>query len=233
MFDPLTDLLLTYAALGGFLGWLIGWATGLEGQVIIRSRLFKQNAKILLVFVPGRFFKRSIILLKKPEVNKDGQEIDVGEQPPIYKPVGSGAQYIFNRYGEAGTFDPEKVETGFYEPAEDAKLLLAESQKAQEDAKKYYSEGKNAEAEAKQKIAQEAYDRAISMTPRWYRQAPPSSYFFGNVHRQIQSRINAEVWAGLFGQLAKNAQILLIGGVALLLISTATLVIVVWKLVKI
>lgn len=233
MFDPLTDLMLVYAGLGAFLGYLVCWATNPEGQVIIRSRLLKQNAKIFLVFVPGRFFKRSIIVLKKPELNKDGQEVDLGEQPPIYKPVGSGAQYIFNRYGEAGAFDPEKVETGFYEPSDEAKALLADAANAQAEAKKYAGEGKNAEAEAKQKLAQEAYEKAISMTPRWYRQAPASSYFFGNIHRQIQSRINAEVWAGLFGQLAKNAQLLLIGGVALLLICTATLVIVVWKLVKI
>lgn len=232
MFDALTDLLLTYMSLGAGLGALGYYVTTAEGQVFVRSKFMKQNAKIHLEFVPGRFFKRSIILLKKPDVTKDGHEKDLGEQPPIYKPVGSGAQYIFSRYGEAGAFDPEKVETGFYEPTDEAKALLADAQKAQEEAKRYYSEGKNAEAEAKQKIAQEAYDRAISITPRWYRQNPPSSYFFGNIHRQILSRINAEVWAGLFGQLAKNAQILLIGGVALLLISTATLVIVVWKLVK-
>jgi hypothetical protein len=233
VFDALTDLMLVYMALGVGLGWLISWGMNAEGQVIIRSRLFKQNAKIFVQFVPGRFFKRSIILLKKPDFIKDGHEIDVGEQPPIYKPVGSGAQYIFNRYGEAGAFDPEKVETGFYEPTDEAKMLIAQSQAAQEEAKKYYADGKNEEAALKAKAAQEAYDKAVSITPRWYRQSPASSYFFGNIHRQIQSRINAEVWAGLFGQLAKNAMLLLYGGLAILLVSCATLVIVIWKLVKI
>jgi hypothetical protein len=144
MIDPLTDLLLVYAGIGGVLGYALKWATTIEGKWYIQSRILKKNAKVLVTWIPGRLFKQQLVI-PKTEAHHDkpsglgkllgrkesAHTLLLGwfrQDAPIYRKIGSATQYIFNRQGDTNAFDLEKIEYGVYQHTQESSDLLKQAQ---------------------------------------------------------------------------------------------------------
>lgn len=188
--SPLMDLMLQYMLMGAMLGYFIHWSKTPEGEYWIQTRLLKKNALILLTLIPGRSFTTEVIVPKTEQYQKKPGQMQklmaalhfsekaepsdhtvllgwFRADAPIYRKMGSGVKYLFNRLGEAPAFDPEKVETGYYAPDKTAEKIYAEAnavlernkdlgaqyQNLLEERKKLLEENKEEEAKQKQLAA--------------------------------------------------------------------------------
>ena len=143
MFDPLIDLIIATASVGAAIGYIVHWASTPEGAWWIQWRLFKRPAKILLTFIPGRLIKQEVVIPKTDSHQKQpnflqkllGKEADphtlllgwFRSDAPIYRRVGSAAQYIINRKGETNAFDIDKVEYGLYQQTKESQELMRQA----------------------------------------------------------------------------------------------------------
>jgi hypothetical protein len=159
------------------------WATTAEGEWYIQSRLLKKNAKILITWIPGRLFKQQLVI-PKTEAHHDkpgffgklmgkkesAHTLLLGwfrQDAPIYRKVGSAAQYIFNRQGDTNAFDLEKIEYGVYTHTQEssdlikqAQAVLAANEQLAKDYQKAWDEKNSAQADAIKKQVEENVDKA-------------------------------------------------------------------------
>lgn len=151
LFDPLTDLLMTYLLYGAALGWLLHWSRTPEGDWFIQARLLKKPAKIMMTFIPGRTFSREVVVPKTESWQKQPSQMQkflaaiklakeaepsdhtilpgwFRSDAPVYRPLGSPAQYVFLRQGEAPAFDIDRVEFGYYKPTDETDKMYSQAQ---------------------------------------------------------------------------------------------------------